>query len=207
MPNVTTRISFSDLVGDTPERAAAREAKFEREKRVAVRAQRRKTEVARATEIAKRTEHLLPATTGDADEAGREDPDSAWDAREARIKQSIEKSLTHRLAIGLEPMKAKQLAVELAHFNMVHLSSHSVKVLERVAEYASDPTSDHHEWALKFMAERALPLKLAQDAQMDAAGLRPDSVTPRAPEVHIHVGAAVPVRQSDIIDAIPVVDT
>jgi hypothetical protein len=197
MPNVTTRISFSDLVGDTPERAAAREEKFERQKRVAKRAVRRKTEIARATEIAKRGEHL-PAVV--------ETGNSAHDEREARIRANVEKSLVARLALGVEPMKPKQLAVELAHFNMVHLSSHSVKVLERVAEYANDPTSLHHEWALKFMAERAMPLKLAQEAQMDAAGLVERSSAPRAPEVHIHVGASVPVRQSDIIDAIPVAE-
>ena len=55
-----------------------------------------------------------------------------------------------------------------------------------------------------FLAERAMPLKVAQEVQMDATGLSRDSATVRVPEVHIHVGAAVPVRQSDVIDAIPV---
>ncbi len=196
MPNVThIPTSFADLVGDTPEEAAAREARYERRKAAQAKQIRKQVEAERAVELAKREAHL-PAVV--------ETGDEAHDAREHRIRNAIKSSLTQRLAMGLDPMKPKQLAVELAHFNMVHLSSHSTEILERVAEYARDATSAHHEWALKFMAERALPLKLAQDAQLDAAGLSERGAAPRAPEVHIHVNAAGPVRQSDIIDAIPI---
>ena len=200
---MTQPISLSDLIDGAPDVPAPPTALPKRRGRPpgSRNKVRRVEEVERAAVVAEREAHLFPAPAADRTPAEHE---TAAAEREFRIRENIRKSLAKRFEHGLQPMAAKQLALELAHFNLVHLSGNAVEVLERVAEYARDPSSPHHEWALKFMAERAMPLKMAQEAQLDAAGLSASSTAPRAPEVHIHIGAATPVRESDVIDAIPV---
>lgn len=46
-------------------------------------------------------------------------------------------------------------------------------VLETVLGYAMDATSVHHEWALKLLAERAIPRKLYEDLGLQAVGVKP----------------------------------
>jgi len=51
------------------------------------------------------------------------------------------------------------------------VNQEAVSVLTRIAEYANDPASIHHEWALKLFAERILPQRAFAALAVKEAGL------------------------------------
>jgi len=51
------------------------------------------------------------------------------------------------------------------------LNENARKILDTVLKYATDPSSPHHEWALRLMVERVLPKKLYEDLGAHAAGI------------------------------------
>ena len=65
------------------------------------------------------------------------------------------------------------------------------RLVEQVVAHALDPMSPHHGWALKLLAERAIPVKMFAEAGTVAAGASPNS-KPKAPSVTINVVAATP---------------
>lgn len=132
------------------------------------------------------------------------DPTEPAAAREKRIAQSIKDAVINRLDRNVKPMHPRHLALELAHYNVVHLGTHAAEVIARVAEYARDPSSEHHAWALKFMAERVLPERLAQESMLAAAGLRDkDGGAKAAPSITINI-APTNGNSVEVIEATPV---
>jgi len=59
------------------------------------------------------------------------------------------------------------------------LNEKAQSVLERLVLYAESPSSPHHEWALKLIAERLLPRKLYEDLGSQAAGITAGTGTVR----------------------------
>jgi len=71
-------------------------------------------------------------------------------------------------------LKPKQLDAALAlRAGAAALNDNAVDILTRAATYASDPTSPHHEWAMKMFLSRILPEKLFAGLGQKAAGIDP----------------------------------
>jgi hypothetical protein len=67
------------------------------------------------------------------------------------------------------------------------INEYAEDVLELVIHYAMTKTSVHHEWALKYMAERVAPVKLYTAIGAHAAGVDKDKAK-QVPSFVINVG-------------------
>lgn len=63
-------------------------------------------------------------------------------------------------------------------------------VVARLLQYASDPESEHHIWALELLAQRILPRKLYEELGGQAAGV--GSLQERRPSFQINILPAHP---------------
>lgn len=70
------------------------------------------------------------------------------------------------------------------------LNDYAPSILARVLEYAEDPDSPHHLWAVQLMAERILPRKLYEELGGAAAGI--GSLQDKRPQFVIQVLPATP---------------
>lgn len=68
-------------------------------------------------------------------------------------------------------------------------------VLDTLFAYIDDPTSPHHEWALRLVAERVLPRKLYENLGDLAAGIKGQGT--QRPEVTIIVQPATVAPEAD----------
>lgn len=200
-------ISFADLVGEDPQ---PREATLRKRGRPALpkdpvveetQKKLRKAAKTTASALVPRSDRFIhdPETLSQNETARR--------LRESRIRSAVESALKRRITSNVKPLEYRSMALELAHYSIAHLGAESLQVIERIAEYARDPDSEHHEWALKFLGERVLPTRLAQEAMLHAAGLSEDKGGGnRAPTIVINVGEAQPIHVTEqhVIDVVPV---
>lgn len=135
--------------------------------------------------------------------------DSARSSRKARRRTEIAKAL--RLAaktgqvdprgpdvpatmVGARNMVARQLdATEALRHGVRHVNDYAGRVLAKVFEYAMDPTSPHHEWALKLVADRVMPAKMFAEMGLLAAG---GAQSKTGPTVQIMVMPAQPAPEA-----------
>ena len=73
------------------------------------------------------------------------------------------------------------------------LNTYAPSALARLLEYAEDPESEHHQWALELLLQRILPRKLFEELGGQAAGV--GALTDKRPQVIVNVlptGGAAP---------------
>lgn len=70
------------------------------------------------------------------------------------------------------------------------LNNYAPSVLARLIEYAEDPESEHHQWALELLAQRILPRKLFEELGGQAAGV--GALQDKRPQFIVNVVAANP---------------
>ena len=153
---LTKPISLADLIGGAADEAMP---VIKRRGRPPGSKARREEEIERAAVVAVREEREAHLPAKPEMSPAQDEHEAAEAKREYRIRENIKKSLAKRLEHNIAPMAAKQLALELAHFNAVHLSGSAVEIIERIAEYARDPASPLHERALMFLAERSTTVR------------------------------------------------
>lgn len=108
---------------------------------------------------------------------------------------------------GKKPGELGYKQLELAHAlkagaSLLNTKAH--EILQKLADYAEDATSPHHEWVLKLLAERILPKKVFEELGVQAMGLNPSVPGGARPIINIMVNpAVVPVHDAvaDIVDA------
>jgi hypothetical protein len=70
-------------------------------------------------------------------------------------------------------LKLRQLDVAKAlRVGADAINDNAREVIMRVFEYAAAPSSPHHEWALRLVADRIIPRKLYEDLGSAAAGIK-----------------------------------
>jgi hypothetical protein len=82
------------------------------------------------------------------------------------------------------------------------INAHAQDILTRVLGYAADPTSTHHEWALKLIAERVIPRKLYEDLGSQAAGIKAGQGAVRPAVTIIVQPAALPAQVEPVVRVI-----
>lgn len=111
---------------------------------------------------------------------------------EQNEKRAALKAKVAALAAAKAPATLKGMGIEEALRDGAQIvNANAAAIVLLVAEYAKDPDSPHHEWALKLMAERAIPAKLFTEVGLHAAGVGGQGKDgAKAPTVHINVIAA-----------------
>lgn len=127
--------------------------------------------------------------------------DSKRSSRKARRRTEVAQALRNAAAGGggtapihneTRAAVAAQLdATEALRAGVRKVNDTAGRVLAKVFEYALDPASPHHEWALKMVAERVMPAKLFAELGLAGAGLTAKGGQ-AAPNVQIIVQAAQP---------------
>lgn len=112
--------------------------------------------------------------------------------QEQNEKRAALKAKVAALAAAKAPATLKGMGIEEALRDGAQIvNANAAAIVLLVAEYAKDPDSPHHEWALKLMAERAIPAKLFTEVGLHAAGVGGQGKDgAKAPTVHINVIAA-----------------
>lgn len=80
------------------------------------------------------------------------------------------------------------------------LNEYAPAVMARVLEYLEDTSSEHHIWALEFLAQRILPRKLYEELGGQAAGV--GSLNDKRPQVVLNIlPSSASEPQGRVIDA------
>jgi hypothetical protein len=101
------------------------------------------------------------------------------------------KSVSKYLKEGKGELAVKQLEATTAlREGAAVLNRRSRWILARLLRYLHDPNHPHHEWAFKFVMERAMPRKLYEDLGSAAAGLKKGEQGTQRPAVNIIIQPA-----------------
>jgi len=140
--------------------------------------------------------------------------DAARSSRKARRRTEVARALRKQAAggdPGIPQTRAATKAAVAAQLDATSALREGVRkvndtagrVLAKVFEYALDPASPHHEWALKMVAERVMPTKMFAELGLAAAGAAGSRAG--GPSIQINVLPAAPVAPPDLRPAITVV--
>lgn len=116
---------------------------------------------------------------------------SEYEARRDAVAKAILPPKEDEKKDAKTPAKKERLDVARALKAGGHvLNNYAPSALARLVEYAEDPLSPHHIWALELMLQRVLPRKLFEELGGQAAGV--GALQDRRPQFVLNIHPAQP---------------